>query len=431
MQTTTWCTVGVFSSDHHVLALRALEAELGDGGGAVVEQPRLVLRVGPRLGDDLGAVHRADGGLVGADERLDRLRVDQPALDEQRLQRLGAQRPGRCRARRRSSTSVIGPSPGSSRRGRWSAMNGSASGPHSSRESNAHRVDVLRVLAVEVGGGVGQHLRRPQRRDGARSCPGRSPAAGCAPRARASRGPHPVARPRTPAAASTVRRLPAAGRWPSSGLCGSGSGGSSTSSPRSRARPRLDRSRARGCRCPAAGSRRWPASARSSRHRYSCSGTRSIACRNACRFDAATTRLASRVKREGLALPRLARRAVPSGSIGCSGPKSRSARPCRARRPRLSVTARVPSSPGASRRISDGPGLHDSAPSRHAVSAESSTSSGLIGLDALDQVVLADAVQRAHRRSGRRRPCAPSLMSVLSCLLTARLPGKASSPTVG
>ena len=42
--------------DDDVLALRALEAELGDRGRAVGEQPGPVVRVGPRPGDDLGAV---------------------------------------------------------------------------------------------------------------------------------------------------------------------------------------------------------------------------------------------------------------------------------------------------------------------------------------------------------------------------------------
>src|SRR2546426_215027 len=55
-------------------------------------------KVGPRNGarivarDDSGAVARADLRLVGVDQLVERLGIDEALLDEQGLERLGAQR---------------------------------------------------------------------------------------------------------------------------------------------------------------------------------------------------------------------------------------------------------------------------------------------------------------------------------------------------
>ncbi len=91
MQTTRLCTfAGVLDGDH-VLALPALEAELGDRGGRVLDEPGPVARVGPGLGHDLGAVVRADLGFVGLDQHVERLRVHVALLDQNGFERPHAQ----------------------------------------------------------------------------------------------------------------------------------------------------------------------------------------------------------------------------------------------------------------------------------------------------------------------------------------------------
>ena len=79
---------------HDVLALRPLEAHLGDRPGAVLEQPGLVLGVDPRPGHHLGPVERADVLLVHLDELVHHRRVDDAPLHQDRLQGLGAQLDG-------------------------------------------------------------------------------------------------------------------------------------------------------------------------------------------------------------------------------------------------------------------------------------------------------------------------------------------------
>ena len=69
----------------HVLALRPAEAEIRHGGGPVRQQTRLVLRVGPRPGDDLGAVHRPQVVLEMRDDRVHRVDVEDPLLHEHRF----------------------------------------------------------------------------------------------------------------------------------------------------------------------------------------------------------------------------------------------------------------------------------------------------------------------------------------------------------
>ena len=71
----------------HVLALAAGEAERGDRGGRIAPQPVGEGGIAPGTRDDLRAVTRADLGLVGVDDDVDRGGVDQPLPDEDRLQR--------------------------------------------------------------------------------------------------------------------------------------------------------------------------------------------------------------------------------------------------------------------------------------------------------------------------------------------------------
>ena len=82
--------VGVLDGDH-VLALPAREAELGNGRGGVLEEPCLVVGIAPGLGDDPGAVVRADLGFVGLDQHIERLRVHVAFLDQDRFERAHAQ----------------------------------------------------------------------------------------------------------------------------------------------------------------------------------------------------------------------------------------------------------------------------------------------------------------------------------------------------
>ena len=99
MQTIMLWTCRRVGDDDHVVALGALEAELGDRRGAVGQQARAVLVVDPRARDDLGAVLRADVVLVELDDGVDRVGGDQAALGEQRLERAGAQLDLRRRTR--------------------------------------------------------------------------------------------------------------------------------------------------------------------------------------------------------------------------------------------------------------------------------------------------------------------------------------------
>ena len=101
--------------DDDVLALRAAEAELGDGGRAVVEQPGLVVGVGPRPGDDLGAVQRADVVGVRLMKPVDDRRVDEAPLERAAIRAL--RRAGPARGGRAGWGSAVMRAPGSSRRG--------------------------------------------------------------------------------------------------------------------------------------------------------------------------------------------------------------------------------------------------------------------------------------------------------------------------
>src|SRR2546426_886438 len=58
-------------------------AQLRDGGGGVGEQTLLERRIDPGLRDDAGTVARTDLRLVGVDQRVERLRVDEPLVHQQ------------------------------------------------------------------------------------------------------------------------------------------------------------------------------------------------------------------------------------------------------------------------------------------------------------------------------------------------------------
>jgi hypothetical protein len=73
--------------DHHVIALGSAEAELGDRGGAVSQQPHFVLRISPGPGHDLHPVHRPDLRLIPAGDLLDEPLGHQPSFGQQRLKR--------------------------------------------------------------------------------------------------------------------------------------------------------------------------------------------------------------------------------------------------------------------------------------------------------------------------------------------------------
>ena len=74
-----------------MLALAAGIAELGDRRCRVLEQPRAIGGIGPGLGDDAGAVARADLRLVGLDQAIERGRIDVALLGQHGLQRADAQ----------------------------------------------------------------------------------------------------------------------------------------------------------------------------------------------------------------------------------------------------------------------------------------------------------------------------------------------------
>src|SRR5690242_19082078 len=74
-----------------MLALAAGVADLGDCGRAVLEQPLLVFRIDPGLGNDEGAVARADLLLVGLDQKVERGGVDIALLGQHGFERANAQ----------------------------------------------------------------------------------------------------------------------------------------------------------------------------------------------------------------------------------------------------------------------------------------------------------------------------------------------------
>jgi hypothetical protein len=134
---------------------------------------------------------------------------------------------------------------------------------------------------------------------------------------------------------STVRRLPAP-RRPSSACVARGPGARGRRH-RPDVAPGRRPLRARGCRCPAAGSPSRPAGARST-PTGTPAGTRSTACRKACRFTP-ETRLASRAGAQ----------ALPSHSVGRPAHRGRSAAADReAHPPPTSCTPSMSAPPGGS-----------------------------------------------------------------------------------
>ena len=95
MQTTRLWRSGVFSTTTMCCALAADVAELGDRRGRVGQQALLVGGVDPGARHHARAVARPDLVLVGVDQRVERGRIDQPLLDQQRFERLHPQ--GRVR----------------------------------------------------------------------------------------------------------------------------------------------------------------------------------------------------------------------------------------------------------------------------------------------------------------------------------------------
>jgi hypothetical protein len=80
---------GVLDGDERV-ELEAADAELADGRRPVRQQPLAELRVDPRARDDARAVLGAKVALVVLDHRVDRVRREQALLDQQGLERGGA-----------------------------------------------------------------------------------------------------------------------------------------------------------------------------------------------------------------------------------------------------------------------------------------------------------------------------------------------------
>ena len=89
--------VGVLDVRDHVLRLAARVAELGDGHRCIREQPPLVVGIDPRARDDSRSIVRADFRLDRLDDRVEGRRIHESFLDEQRLERLDAQRQVRWR----------------------------------------------------------------------------------------------------------------------------------------------------------------------------------------------------------------------------------------------------------------------------------------------------------------------------------------------
>ena len=77
---------------HHVLALEPGKAQLGDCLAAVFDEALFVGGISPGSRHHLGAVARADALLEEVDDLVDRAGVDEALLDEERFQRLDAQR---------------------------------------------------------------------------------------------------------------------------------------------------------------------------------------------------------------------------------------------------------------------------------------------------------------------------------------------------
>jgi hypothetical protein len=77
---------------HHVLTLRPAVSEFRDRGGTVSEQALPIGGIEPRTGDHTSAIAGPDLRFVRLDDGIDRGRIDHALLDEDRFERLDAER---------------------------------------------------------------------------------------------------------------------------------------------------------------------------------------------------------------------------------------------------------------------------------------------------------------------------------------------------
>ena len=91
MQTTMLWSAGVFSTATRWSPTRALMAHGADRLGAIIEQRPFESRIAPRSRDDARPVVRADLGLVGFDNAIERGRIDITLLGQHRFERAYAQ----------------------------------------------------------------------------------------------------------------------------------------------------------------------------------------------------------------------------------------------------------------------------------------------------------------------------------------------------
>ena len=103
MQTTRLCTLGRFQRRPCARPARRC-TELGNRGGCVLEHPFLVLGVDPGPRHDARAVVRPDFVLHRVDQGIERGRVHEAFLDEQRFERLDPE----CEIRRRILMNMCG-----------------------------------------------------------------------------------------------------------------------------------------------------------------------------------------------------------------------------------------------------------------------------------------------------------------------------------
>jgi hypothetical protein len=83
---------GAVLEGHHVLALCTAKTEFGNRGGGVGEKALLESRIDPGFGDNSRAVTRAGFMFVGVDQGIERGWIDESFFDQQRFERLDAQR---------------------------------------------------------------------------------------------------------------------------------------------------------------------------------------------------------------------------------------------------------------------------------------------------------------------------------------------------
>src|SRR5215468_9261778 len=75
-----------------VLALMTMEAEFLHRCGCIHQELLLVRRIDPRAGDDARPIPRTDLRLERIDDAIERDTIDEPLVDQKRLQRFDPQR---------------------------------------------------------------------------------------------------------------------------------------------------------------------------------------------------------------------------------------------------------------------------------------------------------------------------------------------------